>query len=66
MTPGSRGESHPPAPTDPDMNLSAHPALVVLATRTPDMKRDRKVGLSRSPWRFHSDSGLFRLGGGLV
>ena len=24
--------------------------------RTPDMKRDRKVGLSRSPWRFHSDS----------
>jgi len=33
VTPGSRGESHPPAPTDPDVSLSTHPALVVLITR---------------------------------
>lgn len=33
VPPGSRGESHPPAPTDPDVSLSAHPALVVLITR---------------------------------
>jgi hypothetical protein len=32
-TPGSRGESHPPAPTDPDVNLSIHPALVLLVTK---------------------------------
>ena len=31
--PGSRGELHPPAPTDPDVNLSIHPALVTLVTR---------------------------------
>ena len=33
VPPGSRGESHPPAPTEPDVSLSAHPALVVLVTR---------------------------------
>ena len=30
---GSRGESHPPAPTDPYVNLSIHTALVILITR---------------------------------
>src|ERR1019366_5059955 len=30
---GGRGESHPPAPTEPCVNLSAHTALVILVTR---------------------------------
>src|SRR6478736_2016060 len=30
---GSRGESHPPAPTDPYVNLAVHTALVILITR---------------------------------
>ena len=30
---GGRRESHPPAPTDPGVNLSAHRALVILITR---------------------------------
>jgi len=30
---GGRRESHPPAPTDPGVNLSAHRALVTLFTR---------------------------------
>ena len=31
---GSRGESHPPAPTDPGVTVSRHRALVILTTRT--------------------------------
>src|SRR3954451_12077516 len=34
--PGRRRESHPPPPTDPDVNLSAHPARAVqLSGRVP-------------------------------
>lgn len=33
IVPGSRGELHPPAPTEPDVSLSVHPALVVLLVR---------------------------------
>ena len=42
--PGSRGESHPPAPTDPDLSLSAHPALVVLITRRSGTRTSGRTG----------------------
>src|SRR4051794_3666181 len=40
--PGRRRESHPPPPTDPDVNLSAHPARAVqssvLSTAAPSVR----------------------------
>ncbi len=36
---GSRGDSHPPAPTDPYVNLSVHTALVTLIVRHAGPKR---------------------------
>jgi len=38
--PGGRGESHPPAPTDPDVSLSTHPA-----------RATRPAASRRRPWR---------------
>jgi type I restriction enzyme, R subunit len=44
----SRGESHPPALTDPGVNLSIHRALVILVTRTsgpmPSGRRPGDIG----------------------
>jgi len=42
--PGSRGELHPPAPTDPDVNLSIHPAPVVLITRQSGTRTSGRTG----------------------
>jgi hypothetical protein len=36
---GSRGDFHPPAPTDPYVNLSVHTALVILVVRRAGPKR---------------------------
>jgi hypothetical protein len=41
---GSRGESHPPAPTDPYVNLSIHTALVILITRRRGRRWSRPSG----------------------
>src|SRR6476620_7745848 len=41
---GSRRESHPPAPTDPYVNLSIHTALVILITRRPGRRLSRPSG----------------------
>ena len=41
---GSRRESHPPAPTDPYVNLSIHTALVTLITRRPGRRLSRPSG----------------------
>jgi hypothetical protein len=42
ILPGRRRESHPPSPTDPDVNLSAHPARAVqlpdLSTAAPSAR----------------------------
>ena len=32
---GGRGESHPPAPTEPDVSLSTHPAPIIQRYYTP-------------------------------
>jgi hypothetical protein len=44
VSPGSRGELHPPAPTDPDVNLSIHPAPVVLITRQSGTRTSGRTG----------------------
>ena len=41
---GSRRESHPPAPTDPYVNLSVHTALVILITRRRGRRWSRPSG----------------------
>jgi hypothetical protein len=45
---GRRGEFHPPAPSDPGVTVSRHPALVVLVTRVwpsmPSGQRAAAVG----------------------
>src|SRR5665811_226534 len=42
---GGRGESHPPAPTDPGVRVSRHRALVILILRT---RRSRPTGRKAS------------------
>ena len=45
VMPGRRRESHPPSPTDPDVNLSAHPARAAqLSGRVPQRPVREQVG----------------------
>jgi hypothetical protein len=41
---GRRGESHPPAPTEPGVNLSIHRALVTLVTRLCESTANGRTG----------------------